>query len=127
MATLKASVFSKYKCRDLGPIAHYLGIQVRRDRQNRAIKLSIEAYIKKLVTDYHCDKAATQYTPTNISVLLLKQRSDKALPNKVKRYQTIISKLLYPASQLRLDVAFHVSFLAQAISNPTPRHYDYAI
>jgi hypothetical protein len=127
MATLKASVFGKYKCRDLGPIAHYLGIRVRRDRQNRAIELSMEAYIEKLVTDYHRDNAATRYTPTDVSVLLLKQRSDKALPDEVKRYQTIIGKLLYPASQLRLDVAFHVSFLARAMSNPTPRHYDYAI
>jgi hypothetical protein len=32
MAALKKLVLGKYKCRDLGPISHYLGIRIRRDR-----------------------------------------------------------------------------------------------
>ena len=87
----------------------------------------MEAYIDKLVTDYNRSKAAARYTPTDFSLSLLKQHNKKAPPDEEKRYQTIIGKLLYPASQLRLDVAFHVCFLARAVSNPTPRHYDYAI
>lgn len=34
-------------------------------------------------------------------------------------------KLLYPAVQLRVDVAFHVSFLAHFMSNPTEQQYAY--
>ena len=127
MDNLKARVFAKYKCRDLGPIAHYLGIRVRRDRLCRSIELSIESYIKKLVLDYDRSRAVPRYTPLDVSVLRLKQRPDKAPEQQIKKYQTIIGKLLYPATQLRADIAFHVGFLARLISNPTLRHYDYAL
>jgi hypothetical protein len=40
MAALKALIFGKFKCHDLGPILHYLGIRVRRDRTRRAIELT---------------------------------------------------------------------------------------
>jgi hypothetical protein len=62
-----------------------------------------------------------------VSVLRLKQCPDKAPEQQIKKYQTIIGKLLYPATQLRADIAFHVGFLARSMSNPTLRHYDYAL
>ncbi|KAG9375879.1 hypothetical protein A1F94_013623 [Pyrenophora tritici-repentis] len=42
-------------------------------------------------------------------------------------YQKVIGKLLYPATQLRADISFHVAYLARAMSNPTQQHYEYAI
>jgi hypothetical protein len=129
MDSLKRSVFNKYKCRDLGPIGHYLGIRVRRDRPNRSIELSMESYIEKLVDDYQRANSAPRYTPLDMSVLHLKMRlsTDKAPEQQVQNYQRIIGKLLYPATQLRTDISFHVSFLARAMNNPTPSHYDYAL
>ena len=37
---------------NLGPVSYYLGIAIIRDRQNRTIRLSQEAYIKRIVRDY---------------------------------------------------------------------------
>ena len=64
-----------------------------------------------------------------MAVLSLKMRStdDLAPLQQLRNYQTIIGKLLYPATQLRVDISFHIGFLARAMSNPTLRHYDYAI
>jgi hypothetical protein len=125
MAALKALIFGKFKCHDLGPISHYLGIRVRRDRTRRAIELSMETYIDKLAVDLNRNTAAARATPMDVAALKLKLRSkdDRAPEQLLQRYQSLIGKLLYPASQLRTDIAFHVSYLARAISNPTDHHY----
>jgi hypothetical protein len=65
----------------------------------------------------------------NLQALKLKLRlkDDQAPPQLLQRYQSLIGKLLYPASQLRTDVAFHVNYLARAMSNLTEQHYQYAL
>jgi hypothetical protein len=75
MAALKALIFGKFKCRDLGPISHYLGIRVRRDRTRRAIKLLMETYINKLAVDLNCNTAAARATPIDVAALKLKHRA----------------------------------------------------
>jgi hypothetical protein len=113
MADLKALVFDKYKCHDLGPIFHYLGIRIRRDQPNRAIELSMEPYIDKLAKDYHRGYV-TRHNPIDVKVLKLRLRcpDDICEDQALQRYQSVIGRLLYPASQLRVDVAFHVGYLA---------------
>jgi hypothetical protein len=129
MTTLKKLIFSKFKCHDLGPISHYLGIQIRRDRSRCAIELSMESYIDKLAGDYKRTDAVARYHPMDLQALKLKlqPKDDHAPLQLLQRYQSLIGKLLYPASQLRTDVAFHVSYLARAMSNPTEHHYQYAL
>jgi hypothetical protein len=129
MESLKASFFEKYNCRDLGPINTYLGLRVRRDRSARSIKLSMEPYIDKLTDSYERRDAYPRYTPTDVGILRLqKLPEDQHLDDRaLNRYQTIVGKLLYPASQLRVDIAFHVAFLARGMSRPTQRHYEYAL
>ena len=72
MAALKKLVLGKYKCRDLGPISHYLGIRIRRNRAQRAIKLSIELYIKKLIHDFKRTNALAYYYLIDLKALKLK-------------------------------------------------------
>jgi hypothetical protein len=89
----------------------------------------MESYIEKLANDYKRTDAVARHHPMNLQALKLKLRpkDDQALPQLLQRYQSLIGKLLYPASQLRTDVAFHVNYLARAISNPTEQHYQYAL
>jgi hypothetical protein len=128
MAALKALVFDKYKCRDLGAISYYLGIRIRRDRPNHAIELSMESYIDKLTKDYNRGHV-TRHNPMDVKALKLKlRRSDDVCKDQaLHRYQSLIGRLLYPASQLRVDIAFHVGYLARAMANPTDEHYHYAL
>jgi hypothetical protein len=89
----------------------------------------METYIDKLAVDLNQNTAAARATPMDVAALKLKLRSkdDRAPKQLLQRYQSLIGKLLYPASQLRTDIAFHVSYLARAISNPTDHHYQYAL
>ncbi|PZD22496.1 hypothetical protein A1F97_11374, partial [Pyrenophora tritici-repentis] len=72
--------------------------------------ISMESYVDKLVEEYSRQHALPRYTPLDTS-----------------NYQKVIGKLLYPATQLRADISFHVAYLARAMSNPTQQHYEYAI
>jgi hypothetical protein len=125
MATLKKQVFSKFKCHDLGPIAHYLGIKISRNRSQGTMELSMEAYINKLGAEYKRTEAPRRFYPLDPKCLKLSLRvkHDVALAQLTTRYQSIIGKLLYPASQLRTDIAFAVGWLARAMSNLTELHY----
>jgi hypothetical protein len=99
MAALKALIFNKYKCRDLGAISYYLGIRIRRDRPNYAIELSMELYIDKLTKDY--DRGhVTRHNPMDVKALKLKlRRSDDVCKDQALHcYQSLIGRLLYPAS-----------------------------
>ena len=129
MAVLKKLIFGKFKCHDMGPISHYLGIRIRRDRSRRAMELSMEPYIDKLARDYKRTDTVARHHPMDLQALKLKLRpkDDRAPLQLLQRYQSLIGKLLYPASQLRTDVAFYVNYLARAMSNPTERHYQYAL
>ncbi|KAA8627632.1 Retrovirus-related Pol polyprotein from transposon TNT 1-94 [Pyrenophora tritici-repentis] len=129
MKEIKEAVYKKYKCRDLGPISHYLGLRIRRSRPSRLIEISMESYVDKLVEEYSRQHALPRYTPLDTSVLKLKLRSptDLATQQQIQNYQKVIGKLLYPATQLRADISFHVAYLARAMSNPTQQHYEYAI
>jgi hypothetical protein len=128
MAALKKLVFNKYKCCDLGPISYYLGIHIRRDRHACAIKLSMESYIDKLVKDYNRGHV-TCHNPLDTKALKLQLRlADDVCDNcSLNRYQSIIGRLLYPASQLRVDISFAVGYLARAMANSTNQHYVYAL
>jgi hypothetical protein len=84
----------------------------------------LEPYIDKPTDSYDRGDAYPRYTPTDVGILRLqKLPDDQHLDDRaLNRYQTIVDKLLYPASQLRVDIAFHVAFLARGMSRPTPRH-----
>jgi hypothetical protein len=102
IAALKAQLFSKFKCHDLRLIAYYLGIRICRDRNKRTIELSIELYINKLSYNFNCSKALRYYYLLDLKALKLRLRAkdDVAPAQLTQRYQSLIGKLLYLASQL---------------------------
>ena len=89
------------------------------------MELSMESYIDKLASDYKRTDAVARHHPMDLQALKLKLRpkDNRAPLQLLQRYQSLIGKLLYPASQLRTDVAFHVNYLARAISNLLEYYY----
>jgi hypothetical protein len=88
----------------------------------------MEPYIDKLANDYHRGHV-TRHNPIDVKALKLRlRRPDDVCKNQaLQRYQSIIGRLLYPALQLRVDVAFCVGYLGRAMANPTDDHYNYAL
>jgi hypothetical protein len=121
MEILKEKLLKRYKARDLSLISYYLGIRVVWNRSERSIKLSIEAYVERLVTKYYLNDAPISLTPLPTSVLKLERRNptNKADLGTVKQYQLLVAKLLYPTSIIQPNLAWHVNFMARFATNLT--------
>jgi hypothetical protein len=74
------------------------------------MELSVESYIDKLSHDFNRNKAPRHHHPLDPKALKLRLRAkdDVAPVQLTQRYQSLVGKLLYPASQLRTDIDFTV-------------------
>lgn len=61
---IKRKLANRFQMTDLGPCSYYLEMSVQRDRQNRKLYLSQEAYIDKVAHQFGINNAA----PVNISM-----------------------------------------------------------
>jgi hypothetical protein len=73
----------------------------------------MESYIDKLAKDYNCGHI-TRHSPMDVKVLKLKlcHLEDICEDHALYRYQLVIGCLLYPVLQLRVDISFHIGYLA---------------
>ena len=67
---VKTELISAFSMVDMGLISFYLGLKVERDREKHTIKLSQPAYIDKVLSKFHLNKAYTAITPMKKSSIL---------------------------------------------------------
>ena len=101
MTRLKALIAGRYKVRDLGALSYYLGIRFTRDRIRKTISMSMEAYFDRLTQEYHLTDAPSEEYPLPKDVLKLDKNTEQATPDKIKEYQSLVAKLLYPTTICR--------------------------
>lgn len=68
---VKAELTSAFQMIDMGPISFYLDLKVDRNREEKTIKLSQPAYIKKVLREFFLDQANPTNTPMKESTQLL--------------------------------------------------------
>ncbi|KAH3904529.1 hypothetical protein HBI56_221980 [Parastagonospora nodorum] len=70
-------------------------------------------------------RPSTRHNPIDVKALKLQLRraDDVCDHSSLQRYQSPIDRLLYPASQLRINISFAVGYLARAMANPNNEHY----
>jgi hypothetical protein len=71
ITTLKESLSKQFHMSDLGPCYFYLGMEVIRDRPRRTLRLSQEAYLRKVLEDNHMKDCSTVSTPMETSIRLI--------------------------------------------------------
>ena len=79
----------------------------------------MDSYVDRLVEDYHLADAPKAANPLPKSALTLTKREDKADDNLIHQYQSLVARLLYPTSIIRIDLAWHVNYMARFATNPT--------
>lgn len=107
----------------MGPISFYLGLKVDRNREKKTIKFSQPAYIQKVLTKYHLDKANTTNTPMK-EVTLGPNLSTEATQAEKKRYQGMTGSLMFSMVETRPDIAFSVAVAACFAKNPSHAHIE---
>ncbi|CCE34829.1 related to retrotransposon HobS hobase [Claviceps purpurea 20.1] len=118
---LIAGLKSYFELDDRGEAQFFLGIQIIRDRPNRKIFLSHEAYISKIGDKFNQTNRAT-FPAIPIPAIDFHKSDSQADKATIKTYQEKIGSILYTAIMIRPDVAFAASKLSQFLTNPSPEH-----
>ncbi|KAJ5283470.1 hypothetical protein N7505_001450 [Penicillium chrysogenum] len=92
---IKRSLRNRFQMTDLGPCSYYLGMSIRRDRQNRNLYLSQEAYIDKVTSQFGSSNCAPVSTPIETSPLPENSPGYKCPPDQRTTYQRIVGSLMY--------------------------------
>jgi hypothetical protein len=123
---IKRSLRNRFQMTDLGPCSYYLGMSVQRDRQNRMLYLSQEAYIDKVAHQFGISNGAPVGTPIEASPLPENSPGYGCPPNQRVTYQRIVGSLMYIMLGTRGDVAYAVSMASRYLANPGPQHMKLA-
>ena len=94
---------------------NYLGIQIKKDKQNGNITLDQEAYTQRILQKFGMESANPVSTPTENSVSI----SSEEPFDEVEAYRTAVGMLLFLATGTRPDIIYAVSTAAQKVQLPT--------
>jgi hypothetical protein len=118
----KKKMHDKFKIVDKNAIEHYLGIQVKRDRINRTLKIFQEGYVNEILHSVGIFPNSTlKYdTPLPAGITLEKNIGE---PYELDLYRSLIGSLIYLSQWTRVDISYAVSVLAAHMSNPSRDHH----
>jgi hypothetical protein len=118
----KLRMHEKFKIVDKGPIANYLGVQVKRDRQNKTLTIFQEGYVNEILTSVGIQESdSLKYdTPLPAGIILKKNQE---VPYELDLYRSLIGSLIYLSQWTRIDITHAVSVLAAHMSNPSRDHH----
>ncbi|KAJ6047020.1 uncharacterized protein N7446_011854 [Penicillium canescens] len=123
---IKRSLRNRFQMTDLGPCSYYLGISIQRDRQNRKLSLSQEAYIDKVAHQFDIGNCAPIGTPIETSPLPENSPDYTCPPDQRTSYQRMVGSLMYIMLGTRGDIAYAVSVASRSLANPGPQHIKLA-
>ncbi|KAL1973313.1 hypothetical protein VTN31DRAFT_5948 [Thermomyces dupontii] len=112
----------KYELRPMGDLEWFLNIRITRDRDRRITWMTQDAYIEKMLRDFHIAPGPRVQTPLSHDASEYRRYQGLASAEDVHRYQRKIGALIYPATMTRPDIAFAASLLARFMTNPSPFH-----
>ena len=124
----KKKINETFTIKDLGECKWILNIKVTRDRKNKTITLSQQAYTERIAAEHGLSQTRTVTTPIRIEDLYPSETEQSAILNEEnkKKYQSIVGELLYAANITRPDTSFSVGRLCQRLSNPCEHHLSAA-
>ena len=121
---IKHQLGKLYQMKDLRPASSYLGIQITRDRNTRAIWIDQQAYIENTLKRFELLDANSTKTPLPTGIHLEKSEEPVALDTKTY-YQQMIRILIYATIGTRPNIAFAATRLSRFNNNPTKEHVKY--
>ena len=119
---LKKLLSDEFQMTDLGPVAHYLGVQVSRDRYNRTLTMTQTTYLTRVLGDHGMLDCNSIKTPMETGINLVPS-TIQATEDDTKAYQSAIGSLMYAMTATRPDIAFAVSVLSRFPSKPDTTHW----
>lgn len=119
---LKSQLKERFEMTDLGPCSYYLGVEIKRDRRNRTIRLSQKAYIDKILQEQDMAHCKPVCTPMSTDKLYPADHGYQATESDRHQYAKAVGSLMYLMMGTRPDLAYSVSCLSRFMANPTSQH-----
>lgn len=109
--------------KDLGSPKVFLGITIRKLKNNEGFTLSLEDSISRVENDFGISTTERMLN-TPIAKGFDKQTSNSPLLNEKdhRLYRSLIGTLLFFANTVRLDISFSVSYFSRFLEAPTEYH-----
>jgi hypothetical protein len=108
-------------------LAYCLGIQIRRDRENRILWMSQEKYIGDILKRFNMEDCKPVGTPMDTSIKLTKdmepQTEQEKLEMKKVPYRSAVGSLMYAMVGTRPDIAAAVGVVSRHLENPGQAHW----
>jgi hypothetical protein len=125
---MKRELSEKYGLKDGGDLNWMLGIKVTRDRKNRTIRLSQQAYAERILERFNmgdCNAAKTPLLPGQKFSTSDQPKTDEEV-NDMKNvpYREALGAIMYLATCTRPDLAYAMQFLSRPMSNPGRVHWN---
>jgi hypothetical protein len=125
----KKKIAHTYAIKDLGECQWILNMKVVRDRENRTITLSQQAYIERMLSHYGMGESRTVDNPTQVGDLWKPIDGTEPIPlshTQSELYRSLVGALLYAANITRIDIAFIVGQLCRYTSDSCIHHLEAA-
>ena len=124
---LKEELKKHFRLKELGDVAHYLGMDITRDRRNRSVYITQTTYIKRLLEQMDMELCHEKgpHTPMVKGVVLEKApEGHSATEVEQELYASLIGALQWIAQMTRFDILYAVSRLGSFTANPTTEHIN---
>lgn len=104
---------------------YYLGLEIKRDRQNRRLKIHQSTYTRNILKRFKMDLANAVSVPADVHTVLKKNISSDGQLGPVADvpYRQLIGSLMYLAVGTRPDISFIVNNLSQFLEQPSNEHW----
>jgi hypothetical protein len=112
---------SKYEITDLRDVKWYLEMKISQSED--CILLTQTKYIRDLLIRHEMKECAFVFILMTENKLKKTFSRYKCLENQLKQFQILLSELMHLMIQIRFDLAYSVSRLAQFMSNSTDDHW----
>ncbi|CAI7781673.1 unnamed protein product [Closterium sp. NIES-54] len=121
-------LMDNFKCKMLGDVHYYLGLQIERDVERRWLKVHQSHYISGVMERYGVTGGRTVMTPFPAGFKLKKaaEEDDVLEDEQRNEYQTLIGSVMYAAVHTRPDASFGVGQLARVVQRPTEEQLEVA-
>lgn len=120
---VKNMLKSEFAMKDLSEAKKFIGLNIFQGKNE--ILVNLQDYIDKILREYHMEDCNPVSTPmsTGIDVTKVDEMEEDT---DVTSYRSLIGKLLFAASTVRMDISYAVSILSRFNNNPKKKHYQWA-
>jgi Reverse transcriptase (RNA-dependent DNA polymerase)/GAG-pre-integrase domain len=138
VATAKAEIGARWKCKDLREAKLFVGFQIERDRAAKSLRIHQTLYTTKLLERFGLQRAnpVSQPFPTG-TVLIQSNLADveeekgnteyqRLKMEEAEAYRQAVGSLLYLSNCTRFDISYAVGQLARFMHAPRTVHFRLA-